>query len=157
MRRIFSTKPKSAASNQRYVRPRLEALEDRFLLSGSPGPSYTKIVTPVQVYAQKELVLPDGEILVGGSVYMNGLVPVDYSGSSYVGGVERTSAIELALYNPDGSLDTAFGNGGIVFFQPNVSDYFANFALQSDGKIVVVGTEISSGAGSLQATPLTIS
>src|SRR5678815_3391148 len=47
---------------------------------------------------------------------------------------------ELVRYNPNGSLDTSFGDGGIVTtFFPQGS-YAFDVALQSDGKIVAAGT-----------------
>jgi uncharacterized delta-60 repeat protein len=47
---------------------------------------------------------------------------------------------ELVRYNSNGSLDTSFGNGGIVTtFFPEGS-YAFDVALQSDGKIVAAGT-----------------
>jgi uncharacterized delta-60 repeat protein len=100
-------------------------LEDRFLLSGSPAPGYTAILTSLRLDATKEIVLPDGKILVGGST--------------------TSAAIELARFNPNGSLDTTFGNGGVVLFQPVLTDSFSNFAVQPDGKIIVVGSETPSG------------
>jgi uncharacterized delta-60 repeat protein len=125
MRHVLSRKRVFGAFDRRYVRPRLEALEDRFLLSGSPGPDYTAILTSVKLDATKEVVLPDGKVLVGGTT--------------------TSSAIELARFNPNGSLDATFGNGGVVDFHPVLSDIFSNFAVQPDGKIVVVGSESVSG------------
>jgi len=68
-------------------------------------------------------VQPDGKILVSGR------------GSS-----PGVDAVGLARLNPDGSLDTSFGNGGRVFvnlFGRNFN--FEDLALQPDGKIVVGG------------------
>jgi len=47
----------------------------------------------------------------------------------------------LARYNVDGSLDSSFGTGGVVdvVFLGNTYDKVSGVALQSDGKIVVVG------------------
>jgi uncharacterized delta-60 repeat protein len=55
----------------------------------------------------------------------------------------------VARYNPDGGLDTSFGNGGrvITAFGNNRSSAHA-LALQSDGKIVVAGAVMSSVTGS---------
>lgn len=50
--------------------------------------------------------------------------------------------IALVRYNPNGSLDPTFGNGGIVNFSiPDISftDFQMRGALQSDGKILVTG------------------
>jgi uncharacterized delta-60 repeat protein len=45
----------------------------------------------------------------------------------------------LARYNPDGSLDVSFGNGGKVITSDAGYDWFSAVALQPDGKIVVAG------------------
>ncbi len=48
--------------------------------------------------------------------------------------------VALVRYNPDGSLDTSFGTGGMVFtLISGVDDRAEKMALQPDGKIVVVG------------------
>src|SRR6266571_162320 len=49
----------------------------------------------------------------------------------------------MARYNPDGSLDASFGNGGkaeLSFFNNADVDFITGVALQPDGKIVVAGT-----------------
>jgi len=48
----------------------------------------------------------------------------------------------LARYNPDGSLDTGFGTGGLVTtdFNSGDSDYGHAVAIQVDGRIVVAGS-----------------
>jgi len=73
--------------------------------------------------ARAVVLQPDGKIVVVGS---------DQSNSSFA----------VARYNPDGSPDTGFGGGdGKVTTDIGFSDEGANaVALQSDGKIVVVGT-----------------
>jgi uncharacterized delta-60 repeat protein len=45
----------------------------------------------------------------------------------------------VARYNPDGKLDTSFGSGGIVKTDVTGSAVPRDIALQSDGKIIVVG------------------
>jgi uncharacterized delta-60 repeat protein len=53
----------------------------------------------------------------------------------------------LVRYNPDGSLDKSFGNGGMVIasFGENSDDAIAGISLQCDQKILVVGyTSIAS-------------
>lgn len=67
-------------------------------------------------------VLPDGKILVGGE-YLNG-------------------HIGIARLNDDGSLDATFGTDGIV--EGNLGNdyyYVANFAVQTDGKIIVAAVD----------------
>ncbi|MEP6601811.1 MAG: delta-60 repeat domain-containing protein [Nitrospirota bacterium] len=46
----------------------------------------------------------------------------------------------VARHNSDGSLDTTFGNGGIVISHFSTTDSLDAVAIQSDGKIVVVGS-----------------
>jgi uncharacterized delta-60 repeat protein len=58
------------------------------------------------------------------------IVAAGYSGVSDYG-----TSFVLARYNTNGSLDTSFGSGGKVFASFDVSD----IAIQSDGKIVIVG------------------
>jgi len=47
---------------------------------------------------------------------------------------------ELVRYNPNGSLDTSFGNGGIVTTIFPQGSYAFDVALQPDGKIIAAGT-----------------
>jgi uncharacterized delta-60 repeat protein len=56
---------------------------------------------------------------------------------------------ELARYNPDGSLDTSFGQGGrvVTAFGTNAS-IAGPLVLQSDGKIIVGGSAGNSNKGS---------
>jgi uncharacterized delta-60 repeat protein len=85
-------------------------------------------------------VQPDGKIVVAG--------PTNVDSITQVGGDQQFG---LARYNPDGTLDAGFGAGGIdgngavstnFDLEPNgggTTDSPAAVALQSDGKIVVVG------------------
>jgi uncharacterized delta-60 repeat protein len=69
-------------------------------------------------------VQPDGKIVV-------------------VGQVETVNSIDFAVarYNPDGSLDTSFGNGGLVTTDfDGRADHGDTVAMQPDGKIVVGGS-----------------
>ncbi len=47
---------------------------------------------------------------------------------------------ELVRYNPNGSLDRSFGNGGIVTTTFPEGSYASDVALQPDGKIIAAGT-----------------
>ncbi|HEX5687465.1 MAG TPA: delta-60 repeat domain-containing protein [Ideonella sp.] len=71
------------------------------------------------------VVQPDGKILVAGGAF-----------SLFV----FAGNFELARYNPDGSLDAGFGNGGIVTTNFGHGSYAFSLALQPDGKIVAAGT-----------------
>jgi uncharacterized delta-60 repeat protein len=139
-------------------------LEDRHLLSGNPvGPSLLASITSLtDVTPQQELVLPDGKILVGTTVGVQGeYVPMQYGGSvpqwlimGGIGGrVEGVASVELMRFNADGSLDTTFGSGGVVQLRPDLTDYFSRFAVAPDGSIVVAGVEISSPDGYLVQAP----
>ncbi|MEH2203197.1 MAG: DUF4347 domain-containing protein [Nostoc sp.] len=73
-------------------------------------------------------IQPDGKIVAVGYVYMNN---------------NNVSAPDFALarYNPDGSLDTSFGNSGTVTTHVvgTSSDFAYGVTLQSDGKIILAG------------------
>ncbi|MHC4416685.1 MAG: delta-60 repeat domain-containing protein [Planctomycetota bacterium] len=71
-------------------------------------------------------VQPDGRIIAAGDTYL---------GSP----THRDAA--LVRYNPDGSLDSSFGNGGVVttHLGSSFSDYVHAVAVQPDGRIVVAG------------------
>ncbi len=68
-------------------------------------------------------IQPDGKIVVAGDT------------ATSVG-----DNFALARYNTDGSLDATFGNGGKVTTEFSGFDTVSTLGLQSDGKIVVVGT-----------------
>jgi uncharacterized delta-60 repeat protein len=143
----------------RYVQPRLEALEDRFLPSGNPiGPMVTIASPNVAFSPLQGLVLPDGKTLLGMTIDTGQSLGMQYSGPvppRLILGEPRKdiNAMELVRLNADGTLDTSFGNGGVDILRPNLSDTFANFAVAADGSILVAGTEISSNAGYLVPSP----
>jgi uncharacterized delta-60 repeat protein len=77
--------------------------------------------------ASSVLVQPDGKILVAGGAFPLFTFLGDF---------------ELVRYNPNGSPDTSFGNGGIVTTSfPGQGSYAFALALQSDGKIIAAGTD----------------
>lgn len=92
---------------------------------GTGGIVYTTIGTTCKI--SRMLLQPDGKILAGG---------VTTTGTN--------SDFALARYNTDGSLDNTFGTGGIVTagFNTNSQDSLADIVLQSDGKIVGVGSTL---------------
>lgn len=73
------------------------------------------------------LVQSDNKIVVAGQVYKGAL-------NSF------TMVFGLTRYNPDGSLDATFGDGGIVTTLIGNSAYAAAAVLQPDGKIIVAGS-----------------
>lgn len=76
----------------------------------------------VTVSAYDLALQPDGKLVTVGS---------------YIQDYGRPAVFALARYNSDGSLDTAFGNGGEVI--TNVTGYAETIALQPDGKIIAGG------------------
>ncbi len=80
-------------------------------------------------YASALALQPDGKIIAAGTKYIH--FSSDESSDTDFG---------LARYNPDGSLDSTFGNGGLVatdFHQRN--DDALAVLIQPDGKIVATG------------------
>jgi uncharacterized delta-60 repeat protein len=75
-------------------------------------------------------VQPDGKIVAAGRMNPR-LIILDAQDFNFL----------LARYNPDGSLDTSFGAGGLVStdFNGNGDDFAHAVVLQPDGKIVVAG------------------
>ena len=122
-------------SQRGTFRPRLEALEDRCLLSAGAldptfgsgglltGPSFT-------AGAEAVVVQPDGKIVTGGA-------------GTVAGKHLSSPAFALARYNANGTLDSSFGNNGIVTTLAGSAvgaiEVISGLALQSDGKIVAVG------------------
>ena len=79
------------------------------------------------------VIQPDGKILIAGYAFDSNL------GDSMV----------IARYNPNGTLDSGFANGGIFRYEHgNVysTDKLSGIALQADGKIVAAG-EVTVGNG----------
>ncbi len=107
----------------------------RYNPNGSLDPSFGSggIVTtnfPQGSYASAVALQPDGKIIAAGTVYVDFII-----------GDSSDTDFALARYNPDGTPDTTFGNGG------QVSTDFAGFEddafsilIQPDGKIVAVGS-----------------
>ncbi len=75
----------------------------------------------------------------GLAIKSDGKIVVSASSSDFI----------LVQLNPDGSFDTTFDGDGIVTTNIDVSDESRDVALQSDGKIVVVGTVASSSKSAI--------
>jgi uncharacterized delta-60 repeat protein len=78
-------------------------------------------------YGEGVAVQPDGKIILSGGMQ-------DYEGDGQ---------ISVARLKPDGSVDTTFGTNGkgtVIAAVSNFFSYKSSLALQTDGKIVVVGT-----------------
>lgn len=98
----------------------------RYNLGGSLDMSFGtggKVLTPIAagggVEAYAIALQMDGKIVVGGQ---------SGDGNNFV----------ITRYNPDGSLDTTFGTGGVVM---TATGYVRALVVQPDGKIVAAGTE----------------
>jgi uncharacterized delta-60 repeat protein len=119
-------------------KPTLECLEERCTPSagmldptfGSGGIVNTSLASGTHDYVQSLLVQPDGKILATGEV-----LTWPTTGKFRI----PSSQYGLARYNPDGSLDSTFGNGGIVVLGKQYYFHMASVAaLQPDGKIDVL-------------------
>src|SRR5213075_1876689 len=71
------------------------------------------------------VIQPNGKIVVAGGAF-----PL----FTFLGN------FELVRYNLNGSLDTSFGNGGIVTTNFPEGSYASSVALQADGKVIAAGT-----------------
>lgn len=102
----------------------MNALTARFLPNGAFDSSFAQKGYTIlsSAYIAFDLALqPDGKILIAGQ----GL---------------NASNFLLARYLNDGTLETQFGNAGIVLTDmTDMSEYLSSIALQTDGKIVVAG------------------
>lgn len=74
------------------------------------------------------VVQPDGKILVGG------FSPVHPEGDAYA-----LQQFTITRYNTNGTLDTTFGDAGVVQTQVGDTSHGLSLRLQSDGKIVLGG------------------
>jgi len=75
--------------------------------------------------ASSVVIQPDGKIVVAGGAFPLFTFLGDF---------------KLVRYNPNGSLDTSFGEGGIVTTTFPEGSYAFDVALQPDGKIIAAGT-----------------
>jgi uncharacterized delta-60 repeat protein len=99
---------------------------------------------------------PDGKIVAAATLYhvhnkIERRVPLDEDKTLVIRPPQRPSPsydIAVVRYNANGSLDTQFGEGGVVFtdFEPDYEENPgpAGVALQPDGKIVVSASAIGS-------------
>jgi uncharacterized delta-60 repeat protein len=125
--------PGKVGRPRRPVRSRLgiECLEQRVLLNagdldlgfGAGGKVTTGFLGPSFDSAQA-VVSQGGQITLTGTSTSN----------------EPRQYIALARYNANGALDTTFGSGGRVLTSFAPEEQVNGAALQSDGKLVVVGT-----------------
>lgn len=131
----------------RGVRPRLESIEDRCLLSaGVLDPSFGNgagyVTTSISQYssgASAVLIQPDGKLVAIGDANIG------------TGNSSPHVVFAAVRYQPDGSLDTSFGTGGHAFADFPGASHPGHFSVayaaalyphagtQNDGKIIIVG------------------
>ncbi len=136
--RWFSSPTKNSPQSRRTSsrRLRFENLEGRELLAvildsdfGNGGIVQTAF--NFDVTASDMVVQKDGKVVVGGLLSEGG-----------------TTALAVARYEPSGYLDPTFGFGGTAVadsMSPAADE--VQVALQSDGKIIVVGTSVGIASG----------
>jgi uncharacterized delta-60 repeat protein len=92
-------------------------------------------------YSTSIAIQPDGKILVAGAVY-----------------TATTMTMALARFDMNGSLDETFASGPrpINFLRANNRTQLMSIALQSDGRIIGVGTSFSNTGASLLITRFNI-
>jgi uncharacterized delta-60 repeat protein len=89
---------------------------------------------PAGSYAFDVALQADGKIIAVGTVF-----------TAFDPGEQSDTDFALARYNPDGSADTTFGNGGQVSTDfVGMEDDAFSVLIQPDGKIVAVGSANSS-------------
>src|SRR6476646_10536370 len=76
-------------------------------------------------------------------------VAVQANGQAVVGGAHflSTSLFGLARVNPDGTLDTSFGSGGVLTTTINGNEAVQAILIQPDGKIIAVGNSANNATG----------
>jgi uncharacterized delta-60 repeat protein len=134
-----SRRPRKGAS-----RLCLEPLEDRALLNaGGLDPTFgtgglVNVNVPGTLWSQTRAVVvqPDHKIVVVGIATRAVAMPGGRGYPEYF----NSSSFVVARFNPDGSLDSTFGTGGLVSTQVSTSDNPAAVAVEPDGKILVMGS-----------------
>src|SRR5881227_3191177 len=85
---------------------------------------------PEGSYAFDVALQPDGKIIAAGTVFVD-----------FIPGEPSNTDFALARYNPDGTADTTFGNGGQASTDfVGLEDDAFSVLIQPDGKIVAVGS-----------------
>ncbi|MBI3456793.1 MAG: hypothetical protein HY002_13540 [Candidatus Rokubacteria bacterium] len=88
-----------------------------------------------------------GKVLIGGNVHSGAAVALQPDGKIVVAGQGLgTVGVDFLLVrlSPNGALDASFGSGGLVFTDlgtPTSLESARGVAIQSDGKIIVAGTQ----------------
>jgi uncharacterized delta-60 repeat protein len=91
---------------------------------GTNGGILIKSISPFDDYANAIAVQKDGKIVVAGNAFIN-----------------HNACIAVVRFNPDGSLDDLFGNGGIVITTELNYCFAYALTILPDNKIVIAGSE----------------
>jgi uncharacterized delta-60 repeat protein len=108
-----------------------EMLAVRYLTNGSLDPSFgvngiVRLTPATESFANSIALQPDGRILLGG----------------LTNGATGPSSISVVRLQPNGSLDSTFGTGGLATIDASgngTGGTMFDLALQADGRIVVTG------------------
>lgn len=114
---------------------------------GTDGITKTDFPEPgyAGAYVTALAILTDGKIVAAGSSVCE---PGDPTSTCDIANpAPPSSEFALARYEPDGSLDPTFGNGGIVQTGFYGQDQLAGIVAQPDGKIVATGSAGVGGHG----------
>jgi uncharacterized delta-60 repeat protein len=132
------TLSRSSRRTPARFRPVLEQLEDRWLLNGGGlDPTFGtggRVVTDLggTDVLQAMALQADGKIVAVGWTTHNGPTGIDFA---------------VVRYSANGSLDNSFGIGGKVYTDLGSNDSAGGVAIQSDGRIVVVGYTSTATGG----------
>ena len=129
----------SASPPPGAIGPAFDFSVARYNVNGSLDTTFSgdgKLTTDIaggQDYAYAVVVQADGKILAAGSSNINAASSLNH--------------FTLVRYNANGSLDTNFGNGGIVTtdIPSNNNSELLSLALQADGKIIAGGRAHNDG------------
>ena len=95
------------------------------------GKQTTFVTTPSRDFGEAVARQSDGKLVVAGTTDAGNLGETNFA---------------VARYNDDGTLDTAFSGDGLLTTDfANDVDFASDLAIQSDGKIVVVGSGVGTG------------
>ncbi|MEM0517405.1 T9SS type A sorting domain-containing protein [Aequorivita flava] len=127
---------KIVASGSFSLTANSEFVVNRFLADGSVDTSFGNsgelIVFPESIYSGEMVLLNDDSLLAAGRLFENGI-----------------SKIGLKKYLPDGTLDSTFGNNGVVITEVgNESNSAQKIEITSNNKIVVLGISQENGVTS---------
>jgi len=125
-----------AASTVNVIKNDVDTQVQRFTATGSQDPTFTG---PTLDYTGQDGSATDGA----------GAVALQPNGQIVVGGAHffGTSVFGLARVNSSGSLDTSFGNGGVLTTSFFGDEGVTALVIQSDGKIVGIGFAENNSTG----------